>query len=132
MRTLSLLVATLTAVAMVSACAIVNKFKDGVSDPMTPEEAKAQVIAAARDVVKTLQLKDVGATFRYEACSDEGKPPYRGLVQIDYAHSPTYEGSQTEVQSFVGTLQRGGWNTDSGFASHAASLAKDNVVTVLR
>jgi hypothetical protein len=103
MRTLSLLVATLTAVAMVSACAIVNKFKDGVSDPMTPEEAKAQVIAAARDVVKTLQLKDVGATFRYEACSDEGKPPYRGLVQIDYAHSPTYEGSQTEVQSFVDT-----------------------------
>ena len=80
-----------------------NNVKDGVSDPMTPEEPKAQVIAAARDVVKTLQLKDAGATFRYEACSDEGKPPYRGLVQIDYAHSPTYEGSQAEVQRFGST-----------------------------
>ena len=132
MRALSLLVATVTAAAMVSGCAVVNKFKDGVSDPMTPEEAKAQVMAAARDVVKTLQLKDVGATFRYEACSDEGKPPYRGLVQIDYAHSPTYDGSQAEVEGFVDALRRGGWSTDSGFASHAASLAKDNVITVLR
>jgi hypothetical protein len=132
MRALSLLVATVTAVAVVSGCAVLNKFKDGVSDPMTPEEARAQVIAAARDVVKTLQLKDVGATFRYEACSDEGKPPYRGLVQIDYAHSPTYEGSQAEVEAFVETLGRDGWSTDSGFASHAASLAKDNVITVLR
>jgi hypothetical protein len=78
-----------------------------------------------------LQLKDVGATFRYEACSDEGKPPYRGLVQIDYAHSPTYAGSQAEVQAFVETLRSNGWSTDSGFASHATSLAKDNVVTLL-
>jgi hypothetical protein len=132
MRALRLLVATVTAVAMVSGCSIVNKLKDGVSDPMTPEEAKAQAIAAARDVVKTLQLKDVGATFRYEACSDEGKPPCRGLVQIDYAHSPTYEDSQAEVQGFVDTLRRDGWSTESGFASHAASLAKDNVITLLR
>jgi hypothetical protein len=132
MRQLRVLVATVSAVAMVSGCALVYKIKDGVSDPMTPEEAKAQVIAAARDVVKALQLKDVGATFRYEACSDEGKPPYRGLVQIDYAHSPTYEGSQAEIQGFVDTLRRDGWSTDSGFKSHAASLAKDNVVTLIR
>jgi hypothetical protein len=132
MRQLRVLVAAVSAVAMFSGCAIVNKFKDGVSDPMTPEEAKAQVVAAARDVVKALQLKDVGATFRYEACKDEGKPPYRGLVQIDYAHSPTYEGSQAEVHGFVDTLRREGWSTDSGFKSHAASLAKNNVVTLLR
>jgi hypothetical protein len=29
-------------------------------------------------------------------------------------------------------LRRGGWSADSGFASHAASLAKDNAVTLLR
>ncbi len=132
MRALRLLVATVTAVATVSGCSIVNEFKDGVANPMTPEEAKAQLIAAARDVVKTLQLKDIGATFRYAACGDEGKPPYRGLVQIDYAHSPTYEGSQAEVQAFVDTLRRDGWSTDSGFASHAASPAKDSVVALLR
>jgi hypothetical protein len=132
MRALRLLVATVTAVAMVSGCSIVNEFKDGVANPMTPEEAKAQLIAAARDVVKTLQLKDVGATFRYEACSDEGKPPYRGLIQMDYAHSPTYEGSQAEVRAFVDTLRRDGWSTDSGFASHAASLARDSTVALLR
>jgi len=132
MRRLRLLMATVTAVATVSGCAMVNKLTDGVSDPMTPEEAKAQAVAAARDVVKTLQLKDVGATFRYEACSDEGKPPYRGLVQIDYAHAPTYEGSQAEVAAFVEELKRDGWSTDSGFASHAPSVAKNNVVTLLR
>jgi hypothetical protein len=132
MRQLQLLVATVTAVAMISGCSAVNKFKDGVLDPMTPDEAKAQVVTAAGEVVKTLQLNDVGATFRYEACSDEGKPPYRGLVQIDYTHSPTYEGSRAEVEAFVDTLRRDGWSTDSGFASHAASLAKHNVITVLR
>ena len=132
MRRLRLLMATVTAVATVSGCAMVHKLTDGVSDPMTPEEAKAQAVAAARDVVKTLQLKDVGATFRYEACSDEGKPPYRGLVQIDYAHAPTYEGSQAEVAAFVEELKRDGWSTDSGFASHAPSVAKNNVVTLLR
>jgi hypothetical protein len=132
MRQLRVLMATVSAVAMVSGCALVHKIKDGVTDPMTSEEAKAQVIAGAREVVKALQLKDVGATFRYEACIDEGKPPYRGLVQIDYAHSPTYEGSQAEVQSFVDTLRRDGWSSDSGFASHAPSLAKNNVVTLIR
>jgi len=129
---LRLLLATATAVAMVSGCTMVNKLKDGVSNPMTPEEAKSQAIAAARDVVKTLRLKDVGATFRFEACSDEGKPPFRGLVQIDYAHAPTYEGSQAEVAAFAEDLRRAGWSSDSGFASHATSLAKDNIVTVLR
>jgi hypothetical protein len=124
--------ATATAVAMVSGCALVNKFKDGVSDPMTPDEAKSQVIAAARDVVKTLQLKDVGATFRFEACNDDGKPPYRGLVRIDYAHAPTYEASQAEVQNFVEQLRRGGWSGDTDFASHSPSVAKDNVVALLR
>jgi hypothetical protein len=126
------LLAAVTALPMFSGCAMVNKVKDGVSDPMTPEEAKAQVIAAARDVVKALRLKDVGATFRYEACSDEGKPPYHGLVQIDYAHAPTYEGSQAEVQAFAEQLRRDGWSSDSGFASHATSLARNNVVTLLR
>jgi hypothetical protein len=132
MRGLRLLLATVTAVATVSGCAMVNKLKDGVSDPMTPEEAKSQAVAGARDVVKTLRLKEVGATFRYEACSDEGKPPYRGLVQIDYTHAPTYEGSAAEVASFVEELKRAGWSTDSGFVSHAPSLAKNNVVTLLR
>ncbi len=132
MRQIGLLMATAAAVAMVSGCAVGSKLNDGVSNPMTPDEAKAQVVAAARVVVKTLQLKDVGATFRFEACSDEGKPPYRGLVQIDYAHAPTYEGSQAEVQAFAETLKRNGWSGDSGFASHATSVAKDNVVTLLR
>jgi hypothetical protein len=132
MRGLRLLLTTVMAAATVSGCAMVDKLTDGVSDPMTPEEAKAQTVAAAREVVKTLQLKDVGATFRYEACSDEGKPPYRGLVQIDYAHAPTYEGSQAEIAAFVEELKRGGWSTGSGFASHATSLAKDNIVTLLR
>jgi hypothetical protein len=132
MRGLRLWLAAVTAVAILSGCAMVNKVKDGVSDPMTPEEAKAQVMAAARDVVKALQLKDVGATFRYEACNDEGKPPYRGLVQIDYAHAPTYEASQAEVQAFAEQLRRDGWSSDSGFASHATSMAKNDVVTLLR
>jgi hypothetical protein len=132
MTGLRLSLVAVTAAAIFSGCAMVNKVKDGVSDPMTPEEAKAQVLAAACDVVKALQLKDVGATFRYEACSDEGKPPYRGLVQIDYAHAPTYDGSQAEVQAFAEQSRRDGWSSDSGFASHATSLAKNNVVTLLR
>jgi hypothetical protein len=126
-----LLLATVTAAATVSGCALVNKLQHGVSHPMTPQEAKAQTIVGARDVVKTLRLKDVGATFRYEACRDDGKPPYRGLVQIDYAHAPTYEGSRAEVAAFVDELRRAGWSSDSGYRTHATSLAKNNIVTVL-
>jgi len=72
------------------------------------------------------------ASEKFSKCSDEGKPPFRGLVQIDYAHAPTYEGSQAEVAAFAEDLRRAGWSSDSGFASHATSLAKDNIVTVLR
>ena len=132
MRRIGLLMATAATVAMLSGCAMVNKLKDGVADPMTPEEAKAQVVAAARDVVKTLQLNGVGATFRFEACSDDGKPPYRGLVLIDYAHATTYDASQAEVQGFVEQLRRAGWSGDSDFASHSPSVAKGNVVALLR
>jgi hypothetical protein len=132
MRQLLMTAVVVTSVAIASGCGMVSYVKDGVWDPMTPEEAKAQTIAAARDVVKTLRLKDVGATFRFEACSDQGEPPYRGLVQIQYAHAATYEESQEEVRGFAETLQRDGWSTDSGFRSHSPSLAKDKVVALLR
>ena len=52
----------------------------GLSD----EEAMAQVIDAARQIAGSARLEGVTGAFRFESCNDQGKPPYRGRVDMSF------------------------------------------------
>ncbi len=111
-------------------CSTLRNISEGVAHPMTPEDSKAQVIDAAREVVATLGLKSASAHFSRESCNDQAVAPFRGVVGISYEHAPTLEASQAEIQQMVATLQQHGWGAPGDFHSHAPAVGKQGVTAV--
>jgi hypothetical protein len=118
-------------VALVSGCGVVNRFKDDVPNPVTPQQSKAQVVDAAKELVGTLDLHVVDAVYWNSSCNDQGEAPFRGQIRIDYPLAPNFEESEAEVAKMAQTLESAGWSRDSDFHSHGTVLQKNNVVAVL-
>ena len=109
-----------------------NLFDDNeVSNPMTAEQSKAQVVDAARDIVGTLDLQVVEAFFWHSSCNDQGEAPFRGQVRIAYPPAPSFEESGAEIARMAERLQADGWQPDAEFKSHGTVLQKNDVVAVL-
>jgi hypothetical protein len=51
---------------------------------LSDEAAMAQVVDAARQIVRSSRLGDVTGAFRFESCNDQGEPPYRGRVDMSF------------------------------------------------
>lgn len=122
-------IAGMLAIALQS-CSTVRNFSEGVPHPMTPEQSKAQVINAAREIAATLALKGVSGNFKRESCNDQAVAPFRGRVVLDYDHAPTLEASQAEIQQMVATLKQHGWEAPSDFHTHAPALSKQGATAV--
>jgi hypothetical protein len=121
--------AAMLAIALQS-CSTVRNLSEGVPNPMTPEQSKAQVVSAARDILATLGLKGVSAHFSRESCNDQAVAPFRGIVGLDYDHAPTLEASQAEIQQMIATLKQHGWAAAGDFHSHAPNVSKQGVTAV--
>lgn len=97
---------------------------------MTPEQSKAQVVDAAREIVRLLGLKGVSANFHRESCNDQGQPPFRGIIGLDYDHASTLEESQAEIQRMLAVLKQHGWSDQSDFHSHSPHVTKQGVTAI--
>jgi hypothetical protein len=122
-------VAGILAIALQS-CSTIRNFSEGVPHPMTPEESKAQVVNAARDIVTTLALKGASANFSRDSCNDQAVAPFRGRVELNYDHAPTLEASQAEIQQMIAVLKQHGWGAAGDFHSHSPALSKQGVTAV--
>lgn len=121
-------VAATMVVAVVAGCGVVSGImNDGVPNPITPDQSKAQVIEAARDIVSALNLPVETAIFWRSSCNDQGEAPFRGRMRIAYPLAPSFEASDIEVAHWVHTLQTKGWTTDSGAHTHGIALTKNGV-----
>jgi hypothetical protein len=56
-----------------------------LSEPLSDEQAMAQVVDAARQIVRGAGLREVTGGFLFESCNDQGAPPYRGRVDMSFA-----------------------------------------------
>jgi hypothetical protein len=108
-----------------------SMINDGVSNPITPEQSKAQVIDAATEIVGTLNLQVIEPAFWHASCNDQGDAPFRGQMRIGYPLASSFDASDAEVAQMVKNLQTKGWTTNSDFHSHGATLKKNGVVAVL-
>ena len=104
---------------------------DGVANPMTPDQSKAQVMNAATDVVHSLQLNVSSANFARSSCNDQGDPPFRGEVNIFYPRPANLDEADAALKQMTQRLQSAGWTADSDFQSHGTTLKKNNVDAVL-
>jgi uncharacterized protein YceK len=118
-------------VALVSGCGAVSWImNDGVSNPITPEQSKAQVMDAAKELVGILDLPVSKAVFWHSSCNDQGDAPFRGVVSINYPLAPSFEEADANVAQMVKRLQSQGWTGDPDFHTHGTVLTKNGVQAV--
>lgn len=117
------------AATLVSGCGAVSRMADyGVKNPLTPEQSKAQVVDAAKDIVGILKLPVVSAHFWRSSCNDQGGPPFQSEMRIAYPLAPTFEASQAQIGEFVARLRDAGWAPPgSDVHTHGAMLTKNGV-----
>jgi hypothetical protein len=102
-----------------------------VGNPIAPQDARAEVIGAARDITTILHADVTEARFRYESCNDQGDPPFKGVVRMSF-WMPGHPHSQpVDPQDVIKPLVAQGWSTDSDFVSHSPTLRKNNINIIL-
>jgi len=104
---------------------------NAVSNPISPQQARSQVVDAARDIVTTLSAEVTEATFSYESCNDQGDPPFRGVAKVSFWVPGVPHNQSADPQAVIGPLVRNGWSTNSDFTSHAPTLRKGKVNVIL-
>jgi hypothetical protein len=102
-----------------------------VTDPISAQQARAQVVDAARDIVTALHAELTEATFTYEPCNDQGEPPFRGVADVSFWMPGVPHDEVIDPQTVISALVADGWSTDSDFRSHAPTLRKNNVNAIL-
>ncbi|MBU8827786.1 hypothetical protein KL859_33635, partial [Mycolicibacterium goodii] len=100
------LTAAITATLLVSGCGVLNKFDfRGRPDPITPEQSKAQVLDAARDIVNTIHLDIVKAVFWRSSCNDQGDPPYRSELLISRPLKESFDAADADDATLIDQLK---------------------------
>ena len=129
MRTACAIAQAAVAVTLVSGCGAVNSMTNhGVANPMTPEQSKAQVTDAAKEIVGILGLPASSGYFWRSSCNDQGDPPFRGSMMIAYPLAPSFEASKTQIAGWVQILRTRGWMTPgSDYHTHGTALVKNGV-----
>jgi hypothetical protein len=104
---------------------------EAVSNPMSPSQARSQVVDAARDIVTALHAQVTEATFSYESCNDQGQAPFRGVVQLSFWMPGVPHNQPAEPQTVIKGLVADGWSTKSDFVSHGQTLKKNGVNVIV-
>jgi hypothetical protein len=53
-------------------------------ETLSDEDTMKQVVDPARAIVQTASLQDVSGGFGFEACNDQGDPPFRGRLEMGF------------------------------------------------
>ena len=99
---------------------------DDSAHPLSDEQAMAQVVDPAKQLVGTANLNGIDAGFSFESCNDQGEPPYRGRVALTFLIDGDSDAYLEKVQN---AMVNDGWNVGGlpGQVSHANLLNKDGV-----
>ncbi|WP_244975023.1 hypothetical protein [Mycobacterium heckeshornense] len=113
---------------------------DHPANPLSDQQAMAQVIDPAKQIVKTARLQDPTGHFDWESCNNQGDPPYRGLVEMSFKWPmdqskgyPTEVDPTTYFDKLATTMAAHGWNNGPppDWHSYGRVINKDGVVAVM-
>jgi len=131
---LLVLLATLMTV-LLGGCALVNHetHPSGPSSnpfdsahPLSDDQAMAQVVDPAKQIVAAADLDGVSGGFSFASCNDQGDPPYRGTATIHFLIQGDPDAYFQKIQD---ALVSHGWNPGAppGQIFHGTTLNKDGV-----
>jgi hypothetical protein len=54
------------------------------AEPMTDAQATAQVVAAAKQIVRVARLQDATGGYAFMSCKDDNDPPYQAAIYLNF------------------------------------------------
>lgn len=79
-----------------------------MTEPLTDEQAMAQVVEAARQIVRAARLQNITGGFLFESCNDQGAPPFRGRIDMSFA-IPENADPDEHFTSICAAVVAAGW-----------------------
>lgn len=103
---------------------------EAVIDPMTPQQARAQVMDVGKGLVRDLGLQGhlARTTFTYESCTDNNKGPFKGKLVLVFWVPGADRSSPADPEAVIAALQQHGWQGNPDFHSHSTTTLKKNDV----
>lgn len=98
-----------------------------VLNPISPEEARRQVIDVSRQVIADLGAEVADAKFGYDSCNDYGKPPFQGHSRLKLWMPGADRSREVSSDSVLDRLRQSGWQVDPDFHSHATTFKRDRL-----
>lgn len=110
---------------------LMNPYELGLRTPFTPEQAKAQVVDAAKEIVSVTNLPIVKGKSRVylDSCNDQGEAPFRGTAVIWYSLAPSLQAAQSDTAAFLQALEKAGWTVRPNEYGGPPMSAEKNGVT---
>ena len=81
---------------------------DPVAHPLTDEQAKAQVLEPAREIVGAGKLEHVSASYLLMSCKNADEPPYQGAIYLNF-DVPDVLATPRYFDSIATAMTAGGW-----------------------
>jgi len=102
-----------------------NPYEDS-AHPLTDDQAMAQVVEPAKQIVAVADLQGVSGGFSFASCNDQGEPPYQGTVTIGFL---LHGDPDAYFQQVRAAMIAHGWNDGPppGQRYHGTTLNKDGV-----
>ncbi|AKK30601.1 hypothetical protein AB431_16550 [Mycobacterium sp. EPa45] len=104
---------------------------DPVAQPLTDEQAKAQVLGPAREVVGAGQLKGVSASYLLVSCKNADEPPYQGAIYLNF-DVPDVLATPKYFDSLATTMAADGWTEGMPPNRHPGghTFTRDGVIVI--
>ncbi len=100
----------------------------GQAAPMTDEQATAQVVESARQIVSVAQLKGANGSSTFLSCTNENDPPYQPAVYLNFALPET--NPVRRVREIAAAMVAHGWQEAPSIGEHfGLKLTKDGVTS---
>jgi hypothetical protein len=133
-RSMALLIATfvLTGCLATAFLMIENRAADAVrveGDPLTDDQATAQVVESARQIVRVAALRDATGGYAFMSCRNADEPPYQVAVYMSF-FVPQSD-SAKYLKQVAALMTAHGWTVAPSADEHFGhKLTKDGVAAV--
>lgn len=103
---------------------------DHPANPLSDDQAEAQVVDAAKQIAQRVSLPDMYGGFAFESCNDQGTPPYRGVVEMSF--KPPGD-PDTFFNQIAATMVAHGWadGPPPGLRPHGKVINQGGVMAVM-
>ncbi len=107
------------------------------SGPTTPppsdEQSRAEVVDAAKQLVRAANLRITYASFQWEWCNDQGDPPFHGRVDVAWEVAAGSTSQVLSKQIAATAAQQPGWapGPPPGFQPAGDVVHKGGVMVIV-